>query len=130
MAYYFSTRIQGKSFEDVIALTTAALKQEGFGIITTINMQAAMHEKLGKEILPYTILGACNPGFAYEALQHEPHIGVMLPCNVVVRALNETETEVFAVDPVASMQAVPNPDLGPMAQTVQAKMQAVIAALT
>lgn len=129
MAYYFSTVIEGKTFEETIALTTAALKQEGFGIITSINMQAAMQEKLGKEILPYTILGACNPGFAYEALQYEPHIGVMLPCNVVVRALNEIATEVFAVDPVASMQGIQNPALGTMAQTVQSKMEAVIAAL-
>jgi len=129
MAYYFSTVIEGKSFEEIIALTTDALKQEGFGIISSINMQAAMQEKLGKEMLPYTILGACNPGFAYEALQHEPHIGVMLPCNVMVQALNETATEVFAVDPVASMQGIQNPALGHMAKTVQSKMEAVIAAL-
>lgn len=129
MAYYFSTLIEDKTFEETIALTTAALKQEGFGIITSINMQAAMQEKLGKEILPYTILGACNPVFAYEALQHEPHIGVMLPCNVVVRAINDKNIEVFAVDPVASMQGIQNPDLGQMALNVQSKMKAVIAEL-
>ena len=127
MSYYISKTIDA-SFEDAIERTTAALKERGFGVLTTIDVKKTMKEKIDAEIRPYTILGACNPNFAYQALQHEPKIGTMLPCNVIVEAV-DGGIEVSAVDPMASMQAVENEDLAGIAQEVQTLLQEVIQSL-
>ena len=106
-----------------------ALSAEGFGVLTEIDVQATMKKKLDRDMRYYTILGACNPEMAWQALSHEPKIGAMLPCNVVVRELEDGKIEVSAVDPQASMQAVENPELGEIAGEVRARLQKVIDAI-
>ena len=125
MSYYFSTQTD-LNFEDAITKTTEALKKEGFGVLTEIDVKATLKNKIDVDFPKYKILGACNPQFAHKALLSEEHIGAMLPCNVVVRENKAGQTEVFAVDPVASMSAVDNADLAPVAQEVQQKLKAVI----
>lgn len=124
MSYYFS-KILSLPFVEAVERTRNVLADHGFGIITEIDMQATMKKKLDKDMSCYTILGACSPGFAWEAMQAEPTIGLMLPCNVIVRVV-ENGTEVAAVDPIASMQAIENHQLGETAKAVQAQMQQVI----
>ena len=128
MSYHFTTTVD-QSFDDAIETVTAALKDKGFGVLTTIDVQKAMKEKIDKDINPYTILGSCNPGYAYKAIQAENKIGTMLPCNVVVQQADDGTIEVSAVDPMASMQAIENPDLGGIAGEVRAMLQEVIAGL-
>ncbi len=128
MAYTFDTIIN-KPFEEVIERVTTALKTEGFGVLTEIDVKATMKKKLDIKMPPYRILGACNPNFAYQALQQEPKIGAMLPCNVIVRQLEPGRHEVSAIDPIASMQAVGNPALIEVARQVRAKMKNVIDSL-
>lgn len=125
MSYYFSKKIQ-TSFEDAIQLVTEELQKEGFGILTEIDVKETLKKKLNVDFKKYKILGACNPPFAYQALQAEDKIGTMLPCNVIVQELSESETEVSAIDPMASMQAVDNPKLADVANEVQARLQRVI----
>jgi uncharacterized protein (DUF302 family) len=127
MTYYISKTID-TTFEDAIEQTTTALKEKGFGVLTTIDVKKTMKEKIDAEIRPYTILGACNPNFAYQALLQEPKIGTMLPCNVIVEAV-EGGIEVSAVDPMASMQAVENENLAGIAQEVQTLLREVIQSL-
>jgi uncharacterized protein (DUF302 family) len=128
MEYYFSAILK-TDFNEAIVKVTEALKTEGFGIVSEIDMQARLKEKLGVEYKSYKILGACNPAFAYKALQHEEKIGVMLPCNIVVIDKENGTTEVAAVHPLASMMAVQNPALTPMASEVTAKLKRVIGLL-
>ncbi len=128
MSYYFSTTLD-TSFDDAIARTTEALKAEGFGVLTEIDLKKTLKSKIDVDFRPYTILGACNPGFAYKALQAEDKIGTMLPCNVIVQEVAPGKVEIAAVDPVASMSAVDNADLGDVAGPVRDKLQAVIASL-
>lgn len=111
-----------KAYDHVVE----ALKTEGFGIVTEINMQSTLKTKLNKDIKPYIILGACNPLFAYNALNIEAHIGTMLPCNIILREVEDGTTEVSAIDPVASMQAVDNIDLIEMAGEVRQKLHSII----
>lgn len=125
MAYFFS-KVLNTTFEDALERATLGLQKEGFGILTEIDVKATMKKKLNEDYPNYKILGACNPPFAHRALQVDPLIGTMLPCNVVVRELPEASVEVAAVDPVASMQAVQNPRLGTIAREVQAKLRRVI----
>lgn len=106
-----------------------ALSAAGFGVLTEIDVQATMKKKLDRDMRYYTILGACNPEMAWQALGHEPKIGAMLPCNVVVRELEDGKVEVSAVDPQASMQAVENAELGEVAGEVRARLQKVIDAI-
>jgi len=127
MKYYIS-KIIDTTFDQAIEQTTAALKEKGFGVLTTIDVKKTMKEKIDAEIRPYTILGACNPNFAYQALLQEPKIGTMLPCNVIVEAV-EGGIEVSAVDPMASMQAVENENLAGIAQEVQTLLREVIQSL-
>jgi uncharacterized protein (DUF302 family) len=127
MSYYMAKTVQG-GFDETIERVTDALKAEGFGVLTQINVQATMKEKLGIEFRPYRILGACNPPFAHRALTAEEHIGTMLPCNVIVQE-KDGAVEVAAIDPVASMQAVENPELIAIAGEVREKLARVIAAL-
>jgi uncharacterized protein (DUF302 family) len=125
MSYYFS-KILNVSFDEAILKVTDELKKEGFGILTDIDVKEALKKKLNVDFKKYRILGACNPPFAYQALQAEDKIGTMLPCNVVVQEHAEGKVEVAAVDPVASMQVIENPKLGEIAVRVQAKLQKVI----
>ena len=128
MTYYIATSLDG-SFEATIARVAAALKEEGFGVLTRIDVRETMKAKLDKDFRPYVILGACNPTLAYEALQLEDKVGTMLPCNVVVQQPSEGKIEVAAVDPVASMQAIDNPQLKEAAKAVREKLSRVIASL-
>jgi uncharacterized protein (DUF302 family) len=125
MNYYLSA-ILHTSFDDAMAKITEALKTEGFGVLTEIDMQARLKEKLGVDYKKYKILGACNPAFAYKALQAEEMIGVMLPCNIVVTDKEDGTTEVAAIHPIASMMAVENPALEPLAKEITEKLKRVI----
>ncbi len=125
MSYYFAKTVEG-SFDDVISRATDALKAEGFGVLTDIDVKATLKKKLDADVRDYRILGACNPLFAYQALQAEDKIGTMLPCNVIVQERADGLVEVAAVDPIASMQAVENPVLHTVAVEVQSKLQRVI----
>lgn len=128
MEYYFSKTLN-VSFDEAIKTTTEALRSEGFGVISEIRMHEKLKEKLNIDFKKYTILGACNPPFAYKALQAEDKIGTMLPCNVLVIEQAENEIEIAAVNPIASMQAIVNPALGEVAQQVTDKLKKVIADL-
>lgn len=125
MSYYFS-KIVPSDFDTAIENVTAALKEEGFGILTEIDVRATFKKKLDVDFRPYKILGACNAPFAYKALQVEEKIGTMLPCNVIVRETENGEVEVAAVDPVASMQAIKNEALGEIANTVRERLKRVV----
>jgi uncharacterized protein (DUF302 family) len=125
MSYYFS-KIVNEDFDKAIEKVTSKLKEEGFGVLTEIDVKATLKKKLDVDFKKYKILGACNPPFAYKALQSEDKIGIMLPCNVVVEENNDGKVEVSAVDPVASMQAVKNELLGSIAEEVRSKLKKVI----
>jgi uncharacterized protein (DUF302 family) len=125
MTYYFSKTITA-TMDDAIERIIAALKAEGFGVLTEIDIKATLKKKLGKDFRPYHILGACNPDLAFQALSAEDKIGTMLPCNVIVQDAGEGRIEVAAVDPAASMQAVGNPELGEIANAVREKLKRVI----
>lgn len=125
MIYYFSKTLS-ISFDDAVALVTEELKKEGFGILTEIDVQATLKKKLDVNFKKYRILGACNPSFAYKALQAEDRIGLMLPCNVIVMEIPDDQIEVSAIDPAASMQAIDNPELRDVAEQVRAKLKSVI----
>ncbi len=126
---YYINKIISMGFEESIQHVTEALKKEGFGVISVIDMQAKLKEKLGVDYKKYTILGACNPPYAYKTLQAEEKIGVMLPCNVVVIDRENGTTEVAAVHPLASMMAVENAELEPLAKEVTEKLTNVINSL-
>jgi len=128
MSYYHS-RILSGTFDGVVAATVAALGGHGFGVLTDIDVAATMKKKLGAEMRPYRILGACNPQIAFRALQAETHIGTMLPCNVLVIERDDGSIEVAAVDPVASMQAITNPDLAETAAAVGASLRRAVDAI-
>jgi uncharacterized protein (DUF302 family) len=128
MEYYFSTVINS-GFDESVKKATEALKAEGFGVITEIDMHAKLREKLGVEFKKYLILGACNPPSAYKAIQAEEMIGVMLPCNVVVIDKGNGNTMIAAVDPMASMMAVHNPAIEPLAADITAKLKKVIGSI-
>jgi len=128
MSYFFSKKIDA-SFDEAIELTTQKLSNEGFGVLTEIDIKSTLKEKINVDTNKYHILGACNPPSAYEAIQNEPHIGLMLPCNVIVREDNDGNVEVAAIDPVASMQAVENPGLGKVAKDVRNRLKKVIDSL-
>jgi len=125
MAYYFNRAVD-MAFNEAIDKVTAELKKEGFGVLTEIDVKEALKKKLNVEFRKYRILGACNPQYAYKALQAEDKIGTMLPCNVIVQETEDGTVEIAAIDPVASMQAVQNESLGEIAATVRAKLKQVI----
>jgi len=128
MSYYIGKTL-AVGFEDAVARTTDALKAEGFGVLTDIDVKDTLHKKIGVDFPNYRILGACNPALAFEALKLENKVGTMLPCNVVVRDAGDGRTEVAAIDPIASMQAIDNPALKQAAARVREKLERVIAAL-
>jgi len=125
MTYYFSKAID-LPFDEAIQRVTDELKKEGFGVLTEIDVKTTLKKKLDADFRDYRILGACNPPLAHQALQSESHIGLMLPCNVVVQEGENGGTIVSAIDPVASMQAVENETLGEVAEQVRGKLQKVI----
>lgn len=125
MSYYFSKTLP-IGFDEAVQRATDALKKEGFGIITEIDVTQTLKAKIGADFRNYRILGACNPKLAHEALQLEDKIGTMLPCNVVVQDAGNGQTEIAAIDPVASMQAVDNPRLAQAAAHVQALLRKAI----
>jgi uncharacterized protein (DUF302 family) len=128
MSYYFSKTLS-MSFDDAVQRTTEALKNEGFGIITEIDIKQTLKAKIGVDFRNYRILGACNPTIAHEALQLDDKVGTMLPCNVVVQEIASGKTEVAAIDPVASMQAIDNARLRQTAEIIRARLKHVIEAL-
>jgi uncharacterized protein (DUF302 family) len=128
MSYYFS-KIINESFDRAIVKVVLSLKNEGFGVLTEIDVKETLKKKIDVDFQKYRILGACNPSFAYKALKAEDKIGTMLPCNVIVQEISEGEVEIAAVDPVASMKAVENPDLFEIAEQVQEKLRKVIESL-
>lgn len=125
MSYYFA-RTLAAGFDEAVQRTREALKSEGFGVITEIDVKDTLKHKIGVDFRDYRILGACNPALAHEALQLEDKVGTMLPCNVVVQDAGGGRTEVAAIDPVASMQSIDNPALMRAAAQVRAKLQRVI----
>jgi len=127
--YYINTTILGLTFDEAIDKVTEALKKEGFGVLTDIDIKVTMKKKLDVDLNEYRILGACNPGYAYKALQEENKIGTMLPCNVIVQENNDGTIDISAVDPIASMQAVENENLGSLAIGIKKKLQNVIDSL-
>jgi uncharacterized protein (DUF302 family) len=126
--YAFSKTVNLR-YDEAIEKVTDELKKEGFGVLTEIDVKATLKKKLDVDFKPYKILGACNPPFAYKALQSEEQIGLMLPCNVIVYVNDNNETIVAVIDPVASMQAVKNDTLGEVAETIQGKLKKVINSL-
>lgn len=128
MKYYISKKIDA-TFEQAIDEVKEALGNEGFGVLSEINIHEKLKEKLDVDFRRYTILGACNPAYAYKALQSEDKIGTMLPCNVVVQELSENEIEVAAIDPIASMMAIENPKLAQIAVEIKIKLERVIESL-
>ena len=128
MSYYIHKQVS-TDFEETISAVTVALQQEGFGILTEIDVKATLKKKLDVDFRNYRILGACNPPFAYQALQAEEYIGTMLPCNVIVQEDKEGAVHVAAVDPLASMQAVDNPALQGIAQEIRDRLARVVKSL-
>lgn len=128
MSYYFAKTLS-LDFRNAVERVKEALKREGFGVITEIDVEATFREKLGISFRDYLILGACNPALAYEALQVEDKIGTMLPCNVVVQKTPAGQVEIAVIDPVASMQAIDNPQLKQAAESVRTKLRRVIESL-
>ncbi len=128
MKFYINKTKKG-SFDEIIEQVKEALKKEGFGVLAEISISEKLKEKLDVDYPKYTILGACNPAFAYKALKEENKIGTMLPCNVVVRQVDETTVEVAAIDPVASMLAVENQKVIDVAGEIKAKLGKVVDSL-
>jgi len=126
MNYYFSKTFFNVSFDEAIEKVTEELKKEGFGILSDIDVQATLKNKLDVDFAKYRILGACNPTFAYKALQSEINIGTMLPCNVAVMEKEDGKVRVSAIDPLASMMAVGNKKLNVVAKQIQEKLKKVI----
>ncbi len=125
MKYYIETTLN-TDFESAVSKTKEALKQEGFGVLSEIDIHDKLKEKLDVDFRKYKILGACNPPLAYKALQKEDKIGTMLPCSVILQQLDKHKVEVAAVDPAASMQAIENEELAEVAKTVKGKLENVI----
>ena len=126
MSYYFAKTIDAP-FEAAVTRTREALGQEGFGVITEIDVAKTLKTKIGVDFRPYLIFGACNPGLAHEALKIEDKVGTMLPCNVVIQDAGGGRTEIAVVDPVASMQAIDNPQLAETAKLVAGKLKTALA---
>lgn len=129
MSYYMAATV-AMAFDEAIARTEAALKVEGFGVLTRIDVQQTLKTKINVDFRPYTILGACNPTLAHQALQLEDKVGTMLPCNVVVQQKDDGRVEVAAINPVASMQAIDNPQLKQAAAAVRDKLAQVIESIS
>lgn len=128
MTYYINKTISAE-FDDALELVKEALKKEGFGVLSEIDMQQKLKEKVDVDFRKYKILGACNPPIAYKALQQEDKIGTMLPCNVVVQETGKGQVEVATIDPVASMMAVDNKEIAAIASDIKTKLERVVSSL-
>jgi len=128
MSYYFN-KVLSTDFDTAIKKVTEQLKEEGFGVLTEIDVKETLKNKIDVDFRKYKILGACNPPNAHKALSNEPYIGLMLPCNVVVQETDDGKIDISAVDPTASMQAVNNKELGEIAQNIRLKLERVINSL-
>ena len=128
MRYYISKTVS-RSFDEVLEQVVAALKEQGFGVLTEIDVKATLKKKLDVDFRRYKILGACNPPFAYQAFQADDKIGILLPCNVIVQELDDGQVEVAAMDPVIAMQMVENAKLSDVAAQVQARLQDMLDSL-
>lgn len=128
MTYYIEKTVE-TPFDETVENVTKALREEGFGVLTEIDVQATLKKKLDVDFRRYQILGACNPQYAYKALQAERMIGAMLPCNVIVQEAEGDGTQVAAIDPIASMQAIDNPQLAEHAEVIRAKLRKVVESL-
>jgi uncharacterized protein (DUF302 family) len=126
MAYTIDRHFPGATFSEIVKRTRTALAGQGFGVLTEIDVKATLKKKIGADVSDYLILGACNPNMAYEAMKIEPRVGAMLPCNVIVRALDGA-VEVSAIDPVASMSAIDNAALKAVASGVKGMLELVVA---
>lgn len=126
MNFYNSKIVKNKSFDELRQEIEVALKTEGFGILTEIDFQATMKNKLGKEILPHTILGACNPVYADKVVSLDPHVSTMLPCNVTLRQLEDGSIELSTINPEAAMGSINNPQIESFAHEVQEKLKKVL----
>lgn len=126
---YYTAKTINKDFETTVQLITESLKSNGFGILTEINVHDVFKNKLEIDFKKYRILGACNPQFAHQAITTEPNIGTMLPCNVIVKEVDDTNTEVVAVNPVASMQAVGSDGLAEIADEVKKRLEIAVQSL-
>jgi uncharacterized protein (DUF302 family) len=129
MSYYINKTVNGTSFDSVVDRVVAALKLEGFGVLTEIDVKATLQQKIGVDFRPYRILGACNPQLAHQALTAEDKVGVMLPCNVIVQDLGSGRVEVAAINPQAAMETIGNAALTTIAAEVAAKLTRVIGTL-
>lgn len=129
MSYYFNKVLKTRNFDEAIVQITDELQKEGFGVLTQIDVKATLKKKIDADFKKYMILGACNPHYAYKALQLEDKIGVFLPCNVIVEEHDNGDIEVSAVDPIASMAKVGNDSLGEIAVEIQNKLKLVISNL-
>lgn len=128
MSYTIDRTFSGESFDTVVERTRAALADQGFGVLTEIDVKATLKKKIDADVDDYLILGACNPKMAHQAMQLEPKVGAMLPCNVIVRSADGSVT-VSAIDPIASMKAIPNDELLSVAGTVRGMLEEVVAAV-
>ncbi|MFZ2103036.1 MAG: DUF302 domain-containing protein [Oricola sp.] len=129
MSYTIDRTFTGESFEAIVERTRAALAANGFGVLTEIDVKATMKKKIDADMGDYLILGACNPKMAFEAIKLEPRVGAMLPCNVIVRKTGDTEVTVSVIDPVASMQAIPNATLKEVAGQVRQMLAGAVEAV-
>ena len=125
MSYYFSKTVEG-NFEEIIEKVKSELKEEGFGILTEIDIKDTLKQKLDVDFKKYRILGACNPPYAHHALLAEDKVGTMLPCNVIVQETDENEIEIAAVNPISSMQAIENSELEGIAREIAGKLERVV----
>ena len=126
---YTISKIVNLEFNTAITAITESLKTQGFGIITEIDLSNTLKNKIDKDIAPYKIIGACNPNYAYEAVTNEPQVGVMLPCNVIVRQLDNNQVEIAAIDPIASMMAIDNDKLHGFASEVKALLEKAVTSI-
>ena len=129
MTYTIDRAFSAADFASVVEKTRAALGGQGFGVLTEIDVKATMKKKIDADVADYLILGACNPGMAHKAMQAEPRVGAMLPCNVIVRSVGNGDVMVSAIDPVASMQAIDNDKLKVLAADVRNLLEKVVAAI-
>ena len=129
MSYTIDRTISGADFDTVVERTRTALSGQGFGVLTEIDVKATLKKKIDADVDNYLILGACNPKMAHQAMQLEPKVGAMLPCNVIVRSTGDNEVTVSAIDPIASMKAIPNEKLLSVAGIVRGMLEEVVAAV-
>jgi len=129
MNYYFKRILENKTFDEAVEAIREALKAEGFGIVTDLDMRATLKKKLNVDFRKYRILGACNPPFAYRSLQAEAAIGTLLPCNVVVWETSENQIEIDIIDPLVAMQVVESKEMKTIAAEIHAKLERAIMSL-